>query len=118
MIFGRFKRPRSAGRRAHERDLSLPAAAFMRHDRVMHQLRQLIQFAGPAENIDMWMPLKNGLPIALGHAPDDADDEARIIFLAIAQLPKPRPDFLLACSRTEQVLKRITSAASRSATLS
>ena len=62
---------------------------------VVDQRRQLIQFAGAAEDVDVRVSSENVGAVALGHAADHADDQVRIGLLAVAQFAQTGPDFLL-----------------------
>src|SRR5205823_2626049 len=54
-----------------------------------------IELAGAAEDVDVGEFTENVSPVALGHATDDADDDAGIFRFSPAQLAQARPDFLL-----------------------
>ena len=66
-------------------------------DRVVHQLREAyrVRPACSRAHRHAEIAFEKIDAVALGHASDDADHQPRLIFLPIAQLPQPRPDFLL-----------------------
>jgi len=90
---------------AHQGDLPLAALAGVVGDTgVMNKGCELIEFTGAAEDVDMGKLFEKINAVALGHAADDSDDQARVGSLRGRSSPRRDQTFCSACSRTEQVL--------------
>ena len=91
MILRRRERAAAAAGRAHQRRLArLPGDGG-----VVDQSRQPVQLAGPAEQVDLRELGEQVCPVALGHAADYADHQARVGFFTLLQLAESGPDLLL-----------------------
>ena len=71
---------------------------------VDQRVARLVEFPGPAQHIHLRKFPEDVRAIAVGHTPDDADDQVRLVAFRSRSSPSRDQTFCSACSRTEHVL--------------